>query len=410
MRIMSASGTRADPMETGLNILESFSKIECLKEYWQYHNPHPENAWRVYWEAIRDGNNAISPFVVARFRDGIPEGILIGRIEPGWVSLRIGYWKPIRIRVRRIAIRGQGFIAAEAGRVAPFLTAGVVKGLRDGRADIAVFENVELGSALHHAVVGAPVGFLLRDHVREKYLHWRLDLPTSFQEYWRTHHKLVRKVRKFEKDFGERLRYRRFHGENDIEPFCEVVEDLAKRTYQRALRVGFLNSREDKAKLRAAAQEGAWEAYVADIDGHSVAFWSGIRANEIFFQMWTGYDSALWSYSPGLVCCLRMLEQLSAEGICVIDFGVGNTIYKERLGCSPLWEEDVCLYAPSLRGIAASLIRLSDAAIRNFTNQRLRAVAAMVKTPWRRRMARKQSLSSGSLGDKKETGGAGEGA
>jgi len=376
---------------TGLKVLVSPDQIEHLKEYWREHVHVPEITWDAYWSVIRERKTSLSPYVVALFDDRGPKGMLIGRIEQGWVSLHLGYLQPIRISVRKIVVPGQGLVSGEVERAAPMMVAEVIKGLREGRADIAVFEYVETSSTLHRAAGAAPTGFLMRDHLRERRVHWRLDLPASFEEYHRAHRGLMQKVRRLERTYEGRLQYRRFRKGEDIEAFCVAVEDIAKLTYQRALGVGFLNSREDRAKLSAAARLGAWEAFVAYIDGRAVAFWSGSRADGTLFLIWTGYDAAYQNYSPGLVAFVRMLEILMAEGTRIVDFGGGDAAYKERLSSASLWEESVCVYAPTLKGLATRVVRQFDAAIGNITRTRLKKLASRLKTPWRRRMARRIS-------------------
>lgn len=368
---------------TGLNVFVAPREIGCLREYWQEHTQAPEITWDVYWSIIRERKTSLSPFVVGLFNERGPDGILIGRIEQGWVALRLGYLPPIRISVRKIVVSGLGLVAGKADRVAPMMVAEVIKWLREGRADIAVFEDVETGSTLHRAAMEAPIGFPMKNHVRQRRIHWRLELPACFEEFQRAHRGLMQKVRKLERAYEGRLQYRRFRQEKDIEVFCDAAEDVAKSTYQRALRVGFLNSRENKAILSAAAGQGGWEAFIAYIDGRPAAFWSGIRTDGTIVMLWTGYDAAYENYSPGLVALVRMLEALMAEGIRIVDFGVGDWAYKQRLSSTSLWEESVVVYAPTLKGLIAYAMRRFDGRVADITWTQLKKVPSRLKTAWR---------------------------
>jgi hypothetical protein len=374
---------RGEKIATGLNVFVAPQEIECLREYWQEHTQAPEITWDVYWSIIRERKTSLSPFVVGLFNGLGPDGILVGRIEQGWVAVRLGYLPPIRISVRKIIVSSYGLVAGEAERVAPMMVSEVNKWLREGRADVAVFEDVETGSALHRAAVEAPIGFLMKNDVRKRRIHWRLELPACFEDFQHAHRGLMQKVRKLERAYDGRLQYRRFRLDKDIEEFCDTVEDVAKSTYQRALRVGFLNSREDRALLSAAAGQGAWEAFIAYIDGCPVAFWSGIRTDGTFVLNWTGYDAAYENYSPGLVAIVRMLEALMAEGIRIVDFGVGDWAYKKRLSSTSLWEESVLVYAPTLKGLIAYAMRRFDGRIANINWTQLKKVAGRLKIAWR---------------------------
>ena len=379
---MTGPEAGGEKITTELKVFVAPHEIGCLREYWQEHTQAPEITWDVYWSVIRERKTSLSPFVVGLFNGRSPDGILIGRIEQGWVALRLGSLPPIRISVRKIVVSGYGLMAGEAERVAPMMVAEVIKGLREGRADIAVFEDVETDSTLHRAAVEAPIGFLMKNHVRKRRIHWRLELPACFEEFQRAHRGLMQKVRKLERAYGGRVQYRRFRQEKDIELFCDTVENVAKSTYQRALGVGFRNSQEDRAILSAAAGQGAWEGFIAYIDGRPAAFWSGIRTNGTIDLIWTGYDAAYENYSPGLVAFVRMLEVLMAEGIRIVDFGVGDFAYKKRLCSTSPWEESVVVFAPTLKGLIAYAMRRFDGRIADITWTQLKKVAGRLKTAW----------------------------
>jgi hypothetical protein len=267
----------------------------------------------------------------------------------------------------------------------------VVADLRDRRADVAVFEYLKEDSALHRAAKRVPRGFWMRDRVPERRVHRQLTLPATFKEYDREHKGLLQKVRRFERAFQGRFEHRQLTREDEIEAFCEGAEAVARGTYQRALGEGFLNNREDRGKIRAAARQGAWRAFVTLVDGKTVAFWSGCQFGKDVFLWWTGYDTAYQEFSPGLVSSARMVELFIAAGVTVVDFGGGDASYKERLCNESWWEESVCFYAPGLKGSLASGVRGIDAAVGNLTRTKLKGLANRLKTPWRRLMARRMS-------------------
>lgn len=274
----------------------------------------------------------------------------------------------------------------------------VVDDLRRGVADAAVFDCVPEDSALHRVLNGIDLPRRMRDNVPKRQIHWHLNLPATFNEYQKKHKGFMQKVRKFERAYEGRFLYRLFTAEAEIDDFCSAADAVARKTYQRALGVGFLNSAEDRGKIKAASAQGAWLAFVEFVDGKAVAFWSGCRFGSSVFLWWTAYDTDFQEFSPGLVSLARMAERLIGEGITDIDFGVGDAAYKERLCNESRWEETVCIYAPTSKGMLARGVRSLDAALGNLTRTRLKGLANRLKTPWRRMMAQRMSKQEGKGG------------
>jgi hypothetical protein len=374
-----------------LRVLRSFEIIETIHADWTRLGRVPEHNWDLYWSSIRTGKQAPDPYVVALLEDGQLRTALVGRVESGHIDLDLGYWTVLRVPVRKIVLPMQGLLGQGDERALARMVERVIADLRDRRADVAVFEYLEQGSSLHRAARGIPLGFWMRDRVPERRVHRQLSLPGTFKEYDRAHKGLLQKVRRFEKAFPGRFEHRLLTREDEIEAFCEGAEAVAQGTYQRALGEGFLDSPEDRAKIRAAARQGAWRAFVTLVDGKTVAFWSGCQFGTHVFLWWTGYDTAYQDFSPGLVSSARMVELFIAAGVTVVDFGGGDAPYKERLCNGSWWEESVCFFAPRLKGVLANGVRSVDAAIGNLTRTRLKGLANRMKTPWRRLMARKTS-------------------
>jgi len=370
-------------------VLRSFADSEAIQADWRRLSSHPDHNWDMYWRAIGDQGQSSEPYAIASLEDGRLGSALVGRIERSEVHLRLGYWKPVRVSVRRIIIPMHGLLGQGDEAHLAAMVDRVVQDLRDRRADLAVFEYLEQDSALHRVAKGVALSFWMRDRVPERRIHRYLRLPTTFREYDRQHKGLLQKVRKFEKAFDGRFEHRLLTREDEIEAFCEGAEAVVRRTYQRALRVGFLNSERDRGTIQAAARQGAWRAFVTLVDGKTVAFWCGCSFGSSAFLWWTGYDTDYQEFSPGLVASTRMVERLITEGITTVDFGGGDAPYKERLCNDSRWEESVGIYAPGLKGSLTNGIHGLDAAVGNLSRTKLKGLANRLKTPWRRLMARK---------------------
>jgi len=377
----------------------SEEQLQGIKEDWALFQNSPESNWELYWGSLRNRGEGAGPYVLAVRDDSRLSGMLMGRSENGHADLRFGYWRLFRMPVKNIVIQsvqtlppgdGEGLLRQMALRV--------VDDLRRGVADAAVFDCVPEDSALHRVLNGIDLPRRMRDNVPKRQIHWHLNLPATFNEYQKKHKGFMQKVRKFERAYEGRFLYRLFTAEAEIDDFCSAADAVARKTYQRALGVGFLNSAEDRGKIKAASAQGAWLAFVEFVDGKAVAFWSGCRFGSSVFLWWTAYDTDFQEFSPGLVSLARMAERLIGEGITDIDFGVGDAAYKERLCNESRWEETVCIYAPTSKGMLARGVRSLDAALGNLTRTRLKGLANRLKTPWRRMMAQRMSKQEGKGG------------
>ncbi len=375
--------------KTETRALRSLESLETIRPCWMKLSPFPGHSWEAYWSSIRNCQPPADPYAVALLEDGQPRMALVGRLEAGHVDLDLGYWNLVRVPVRRIVIPMQE-LRGQDEALDPMVDR-VVADLRERWADVAVFEYLEEGSALHRAVKAVSLAFWMRDHVPERRIHRQLKLPATFKEYDREHKGLLQKVRRFERIFADRYEHRLLTREDEIETFCNGAEAVACGTYQRALGEGFLNSPEDRAKIRAAAEQGAWRAFMTLVDGKTVAFWSGCQVGSSVSLWWTGYDTAYQGFSPGLVSSARMVELFIAGGVKKMDFGGGDAPYKERLCNVSWWEESVCFFAPGPRGLLASCVRSLDSAVGNLTRTKLKSLANRLKTPWRRLMAKRMS-------------------
>jgi hypothetical protein len=376
---------------TEIRVLRSLDDIEAIRADLTRLNSHPEHNWDIYWSVFRDQKHPPEPYVAALLEDGRLRAGLVGRVERGHVHLKLGYWKPVRVPVRRIFIPRQGLLGQGDAGALRAMVERVVQDLRDRRADLAVFEFPEQDSALHRAAKGVALGFWMRDRAPERRVHRYLTLPATFEEFDRQHKGLLQKVRKFEKAFEGRYEHRLLTREDEIEAFCDGADALVSGTWQRGLGIGFLNSEEHRGRIRAAARRGAWRAFVTLVDRKTVAFWIGCSFGSSAFLWWTAYDASQRVYSPGLVALTRMVEHLISKGVTTVDFGGGDAPYKERLCNDSRWEENVCIFAPGFKGVLAHGVHGLDEAVRNLSRTTLKGLANRLKTPWRRLIARRMS-------------------
>src|SRR5690606_11886417 len=136
-----------------------------------------------------------------------------------------------------------------------------------------------------------------------------------------------------------------------------------------------------------------------EIDGEVRAFWFGLVYKGVFHSSETGYDPDLRSYEVGSLMFIRLIDSLAEEGVKGVDFGLGDSFYKERFGDRSWRETSVWLFAPTLKGVALrTMLELTEA----LDQVGRKAVARFgltdrIKRAWRQRQTASEK-SAGSPG------------
>jgi hypothetical protein len=199
----------------------------------------------------------------------------------------------------------------------------------------------------------------------------------------------------FGAQFQGKVRYETFDGLEDVDPFRQAAEQVARITYQRGLGAGFVNNEENRQRLILAARKGWLRAYVAFLEDKPLAFWYGERVGDTLYLIWTGFDPSYRKFEIGTILFLKMVEDVLSCGIKEIDYGLGWAQYKERFGDYCLEEQNLAIYAPTLKGYALnSLCALTD--LGSWAGSRLLSwlnLRDRIKRIWR--SARASKLPSG---------------
>jgi hypothetical protein len=143
-----------------------------------------------------------------------------------------------------------------------------------------------------------------------------------------------------------------------VDQFCRDAEEIAKYSYQRGLNVGFVNDDEHKRRLTQAAERGWLRAYIQYVEDKPCAFWVFTLYKKMCLSNFLSYDTDYSRYSPGMVLFARIMEEFCEDPMVEkVDFGTGDSIYKERFGDNHWQETDVMFFAPTFSGIRLNLSR-----------------------------------------------------
>ena len=173
------------------------------------------------------------------------------------------------------------------------------------------------------------------------------------------------------------------------------VENVAQRSYQRGLGVGFSETPFVEARLQFEARKGWLRAYILYLDEKPCAFWIGSLRNQVFLSDFLGFDPAYAEYSPGQYLLTKALEETcggTRDGLVTrIDFGLGDASYKERLSNHCYEEAPVYIFAPRIKAVGVNALRSAAGATNRSAKYLLQAMPWLgnVKRKWRAKLARK---------------------
>lgn len=339
-----------------ISVLRTGGECEKLREVWKSWCTDPRADIDNVMAVVAHRPEVISPYVVVVHRGGKPDCLLVGYLEQRLVEHKLGYKVMRRSEVRALVFVRRGFLGNQSGENCNVVVAHVSGTLACREADCAVFSDLRADSPLRASLKSA--GVLNRQHYfptqRHRTLQWEGDFEKFFASLTRKdRHELRRHERMLHRDFPNGVRIRCIREETEVTVLVEAVDQIAQKTYQRALGTGFKKSAELEEQYKVAARAGALRGCILYLADQPCAFFVGRQYKSTFFAEYTGYDPAYAKYSPGMFMLLHSIREAfeCANGIVGFDLGSGEHAYK-RVVCHAGWEEGTAyLYAPTLRGV-----------------------------------------------------------
>ena len=123
--------------------------------------------------------------------------------------------------------------------------------------------------------------------------------------------------------------------------------------------------------------------------GSPRAFWIARVYRGVAHLDFTGFDPELRAFEPGTLLFLELLAQLCAEGVKVVDCGLGDAQYKRRFGVHSWDDRTMLLFAATPRGLGLNLLRTATTALSDRLSARLgrSSLALRLKKRWRGQLA-----------------------
>jgi Acetyltransferase (GNAT) domain len=352
-------------MESSRNIrvLKTLPELEEVRPLWDSWPGNRDSEMESYMTFLRSNRAAIRPHVVVVERRGEPDAILVGRLDLGQISCRVGYLR-LNLPARILVFVYGAFRGHPSAENYDLIVSSVLQSLSAGEADAAYMNFLREDSELCKLAKKKP-GVLSRDYLHVTQQHFAASLPTSVDAFHRNLSPKVRKnqkwqTKKLDEQFLGDVTIRCFQKQSEIEELAADAEHLASRSYQRGLRVGFFDSPATREHLRLKAERGWLRGYVLYLGGKPSAFWIGDVNQSTFGSDYLAYDPTFGKYSPGMYLIMKVIEGFCGghrEGVTAVDFGPGHAQYKEILSTEEWLETSVYIFAPTLKGTSLNLVR-----------------------------------------------------
>lgn len=382
--------------------VRSLAGIDRIRQPWTSWQRHPNADVDFYLTVLNSRPEILRPHIFVLYRDGRPDAMLIGRIEEGRIEYKFGYKTFYRAPVRQLTLIYGGRLGNFSAENCGVLAHEVMKCLRQGEADVAFLNHLRTDSPFYAAITQLP-GFLSRDHFQAAVPHRSMKLPGRVEELSRcipgdTRREARRRARLLSADYSNRVELRCFREVPDLECMLPDVEEIARKTYQRGLGVGFLDGPETRRRLSLEAEKGWLRAYILYVADKPCAFWLGSLHDGTFHSGDVGYDPSFRKYAPGTLVLMKILEDLCNNNVQEMDFGLGDAEWKQRFGNEQWLETSVYVFAPRLKAVSLNLLRAPLVLLEELMKKVLehRGLLAKLKKAWRENLRPRPNLDAAS--------------
>ena len=384
---------KEEQLQRDVIVLRTVDELESIRVPWQSWPGHRDSDLDYYLTVLRSNPATVRPHILLARRNGVPDAILVGRLDNSHIDYRVGYshWR-IHASVLYFvygALRGN----TDADNC-KLLVSAVQRDLGRGEADAAYLNLLRTDSMLYELTRQMP-GFLTRDYNRMTQPHFSAALPASVDDLYRGLSPKARKNQKWQarrllKQFDNDIRVRCFRTLSEIPELIADAEEVASKSYQRGLGVGFINDCTVRERLYCKCRHGWLRGYVLYLAARPVAFWIGDINEGIFHSDFLGYDPAFGEYSPGSYLVLNVMETFcgGSEGVTAVDFGPGAGQYKQMLSTRSWSESPLYIFRPSLKGYCLCAARTLAGGIDGGVKRALARTGLLARTKklWRTRV------------------------
>jgi Acetyltransferase (GNAT) domain len=339
-----------------LSIAKSIKEVEDMRDAWEMFQPPPVSAIDYFLAIIKFKNSVIRPHVILLKQRDKPTAMIVGRIENVDKGLRFKNKIFFKSRYRCLKIDIGCILGNISPSVCNLLISKLIESLKRKEADYVSFSEVNTDSYIYKIGNKLP-GILCRDHFPSIQGHYRMTLPSSLEEYFKTKSRNKRSyyrriIKRFETDFKGQIYVRRFQNQEEVETFCKDASKISRHTWQYKSDNGFLYSDSVLKSMMMIAKDGRFRSYILYKNKEPISFYYAFIHDHIWFYDCSGYNLEYSNYRIGTFLLLKIIEELCLDTYFdYMDFGWMDVNYKKDY-CDLFWNEaNFIIYQPSLRGV-----------------------------------------------------------
>jgi hypothetical protein len=381
-----------------LQTIRDLREVESLREVWNCWQTTRDSDLDFFSGMVRSRGESCRPHVILLSRNARPDALLIGLRDRRRVPLRLCSATMRQSEVNVLEFVYGGLLGNASQENCAALVQAVMRSLADGDADVALWEQLDVHSALYTCAIQLPSP-VLRDHSRGLQDHWFMSFPKDLDAFFSSlghsqRHELRRKHKRVLTSFPGRIQILTFRTIADLEQAIPDMEHIAGKSTKRQIGFGFFDTPHVREQLRMEAARGWLHIYILHLNGSPVAFWKGTLYGRCLQADFVGYDQSWSMFSPGIFLFLKILEDLRHEDIETVDFGCGNGQLYHSFGNVRRPEASVRICAPKLGALQLNLLH----ALTDYATTLIRGTPCLNwarRAVWKRMQARALLASAG---------------
>jgi hypothetical protein len=310
-------------------------------------------------------------------------------IEERTIACRIGYKQVYAPRVRSLTVSYGGFLGPAPAEDAVVVVEQLRDALARREADVVYVPHVRLDSPVHAAAAKGSI--FTRQRTSQPEVHWRLDLPGSFEDFLasrsgRSRGRIRRYGKRLRDTYGDDFAVKVFTTPDEIDLVFRDAEAVSTKTYQHGLGVGFKDDPLQRSLVGLSLERGGSAAMSCTSKALPGPSGSGTSTTGRFRQPRAMPPG---DYHPTFLL-VRMIEDMCDDDtVDVVDYGFGDAEYKHTFGSESWLEHDVLIFASSLRAVRVNVVRTAvlgaDGLARRILGRR--NLVSRLKRRWRDRLA-----------------------
>jgi hypothetical protein len=377
-----------------VKVARSFAEVEAIRLIWAAWPSHRDSDIDFCLEFGWTRKEVVRPHVIVLYRDGHADAMLVGWIERVRLKSKIGYLRLPGMPASLLNFSYGGLLGNASAENCRELVRSILGSLGQGEAEVAILGNLGIDSALYREARSLP-GFASRDRLPVTVTRHVMNLPADVKDVYSAlsaNHRsdLKRKTKKLLAKYQDRVKVCCYREAGEVEAVTAQIEEIARKTYQRGLGVGFHDDPEMRRRLRMCAERGWLRVYVLYLGDIACAFWIGTVYNGSFCSDYLAFDPAFGDCSPGSFLMMKVIEDFCHEGVKEIDFGSGEGRYKEQFGNRTAIESSAWIFAARPKGLFLNAVRTSAGTVDRVARKVLDRTNLLprIKKAWRNRAAK----------------------